>query len=234
MCLHSLKIYNRFLEIDEFDELDSRFPFLYHFISNSYIYRTDYTNRVILPNHDIYAEFIADASLYSTSIYGTHLFNFSNPIWYEYEIEICSATSTFGIDFFNSSNANVYTYPLTNNFFDTTFSGLAFGVENQYLKYKCGSTVQTTSITVPLNQRKFISFLYTSTEVKFYYDKQLIATVLRSVDDSMFNYCENNFPNLTYISIFNLGGTTNNKVHFAVRHSFERTDLGTADNSILF
>ena len=233
MVLHSIKIYNRFLEASEFDEFERRFPFLYHYIASDYVVDNTKITKVIDFNHVQYIQFLTDyASNCGSSI---SLLDFTKPIWYEYEIEIQSSTSTFGIEFFNvlTSQGNATYLQYTNNYFDNTWSGLAFGVDgNQLLKYKCGNTISTTTTTVPLNQKKFISFLYTSTEVKFYYDKTLVATVLRSTDASLFTHCEG-LTQATRLSVFNLGAS-NNRVHFLVRHNNadDISDLPTSDNSV--
>jgi len=233
MVLHSIKIYNRFLEASEFDEFERRFPFLYHYIASDYVVDNTKITKVIDFNHVQYLQFIADyASNCGSSI---SLLDFTKPIWYEYEIELVSSTSTFGIEFFNVLNSlgNATYLQYTNNYFDSSWDGLAFGIDgNQFLKYKCGNTIQTTTTSVPLNQKKFISFLYTSTEVKFYYDKTLIATVLRSSDASLFTHCEG-LTQATRLSVFNLGAS-NNRVHFLVRHNNTDgiSDLPTSDNSV--
>ena len=232
MVLHSIKIYNRFLEASEFDEFERRFPFLYHYIASDYVVDNTKITKVIDFSHVQYLQFLTDYASNSGTL-STSL-DFTKPIWYEYEIELQSSTSTFGIEFFNvlNSQGNATYLQYTNNYFDSSWDGLAFGVVNGLLKYKCGNTIQTTTTTVPLNQKKFISFLYTSTEVKFYYDKTLVATVLRSTDASLFTHCEA-LTESTRLSVFNLGAS-NNRVHFLVRHNNTDgiSDLPTSDNSV--
>jgi hypothetical protein len=233
MVLHSIKIYNRFLEASEFDDFERRFPFLYHYVSTDYVRDNARVTQVIDFNHVQYLQFLTDyASNCGPSI---SLLDFTKAIWYEYEIELQSSTSTFGIEFFNvlTSQGNATYLQYTNNYFDNTWPGLAFGVDgNQLLKIKCGNTIQTTTTQIPLNERKFISFLYTSTEVKFYYDKTLVATVLRSTDASLFTHCEG-LTQATRLSVFNLTAS-NNRVHFLVRHNNTDgiSDLPTSDNSV--
>jgi len=233
MVLHSIKIYNRFLEASEFDDFERRFPFLYHYVSTDYVIDNTKVSRVIDFNHVQYLEFLTDYASNPGPL--PTPFDFTKAIWYEYEIEIQSSTSTFAIEFFNVLNTqgNATYLQYTNNYFDSSWDGLAFGVDgNQFLKYKCGNTIQTTTTSVPLNQKKFISFLYTSTEVKFYYDKTLVATVLRSSDASLFTHCEG-LTQATRLSVFNLGAS-NNRAHFLVRHNNTDgiSDLPTADNSV--
>ena len=233
MILHSIKIYNRFLEVSEFDDFEPRFPFKYHYVASDYVVDNTKVNRVINFNHFQYLEFIDNYASNSGGI--STPFDFTKPIFYEYEIKVVSPTSTFGIEFFNvlNSQGNATYLQYTNNYFDTTWPGLAFGVDgDRLLKIKCGNTIQTTTTSVPLNQKKFISFLYTSTEVKFYFDKTLVATVLRSTDASLFTHCEGLTEN-TRLSVFNLGAS-NNRVHFLVRHNNADgiEDLPTSDNSV--
>ena len=233
MVLHSIKIYNRFLEASEFDDFERRFPFKYHFIASDYVIDNTKVSKVIDFNHVQYLGFLTDYASNSGTI--PTQFDFTKPIFYEYEIELQSSTSTFGIEFFNVLNnqGNSTYLQYTNNYFDTTWSGLAFGVDgNQLLKIKCGNTIQTTTTQIPLNQKKFISFFYTSTEVKFYYDKTLLATVSRSTDASLFTHCEG-LTQTTWVSVFNLTAS-NNRVHFLVRHNNADgiEDLPTADNSV--
>jgi hypothetical protein len=232
MVLHSIKIYNRFLEASEFDDFERRFPFLYHYVSTDYDIDNTKVSRVIDFNHVQYLEFLTDYASNSGPL--PTPFDFTKAIWYEYEIEIQSSTSTFAIEFFNVLNTqgNSTYLQYTNNYFDSSWDGLAFGVDNGFLKYKCGNTIQTTTTQIPLNERKFISFLYTSTEVKFYYDKTLLATVSRSTDASLFTHCEG-LTQTTRLSVFNLGAS-NNRVHFLVRHNNADgiEDLPTADNSV--
>ena len=230
--LKSYKIFNRFLEANEIPNRVDRFPFLYHFILGK---TSTYKNRthgnitaVIGSNHVQYAQFDDNIRMYSLINTGFGIDMNSPVIWYEYELEIRSSTSTFAIDFFNIY-ANSSTY--TDNYFSSSFDGICFGVDgNQLIKYKCGNTITTTSTTFPLNTKKYISFAYTTTEVKFYYDKTLIGTVLKTTDDSLWNHISSQSGD-TRFGVFNLG-LSSNRAHFLVRHSFTE-DRGTMNNDVL-
>ena len=235
MVLKSIKIYNRFLEVDEFPNKTDRFPFLYHFMALiSYTYALLSSERVLGPNYLQYANFTVNLAVYSRiASVGLEDMNVNNMIWYEYDLELLSSTSTFGIEFFNNYSNSGYT-DKTKNYFQSTYKGICFGVDgDQFIKYKCGTnTIVTTTSTFPLNTRKFLSFAFTSTDVKFYYDKELIGTVLRSNDSSLWTWIESQpSTNKTRFGVFNLTAS-NNRAHFIVTHSFTE-DRGTLDNTVL-
>ena len=230
--LKSIKVFNRFLEDDEIEDKIDRFPFLYHHIVETLNYQnTSHANitKVIDFNHVLYLQYNNDIVVYSKITVGYGIDMSSPVIWYEYELELRSTSSTFGIEFFNNFfNAS---YINTNNYFNSSFSGLSFGVDgNQLIKFKCGDTISTTGITFPLNTRKYLSFAYTATEVKFYYDKQLVGTVLKTDDDSLWTHLESQTGE-TRFSVFNLG-SSGNRAHFIVRHSFIE-DRGALNNEVL-
>ena len=230
--LKNIKVFNRFLEDDEIEDKIDRFPFLYHHIVENQCYiNTSHANitKVIDFNHVLYLQYNNDIVVYSKITVGYGIDMSSPVIWYEYELEIRSSASTFGIEFFNNFiNAS---YINTNNYFNSSFSGLSFGVDgNQLIKFKCGNTITTTGITFPLNTKKYLSFAYTSTEVKFYYDKTLIGTVLKSADDSLWTHLESQTGE-TRFGVFNLG-SSGNRAHFLVRHSFTE-DRGALNNEVL-
>jgi hypothetical protein len=184
--------------------------------------------KVIDFNHVLYLQFNNNISVYSKITTGYAIDMTSPVIWYEYELELRSTSSTFAIEFFNNF-ANNSTY--TNNYFNSSFSGLSFGVDgNQLIKFKCGDTITTTGITFPLNTKKYLSFAYTATEVKFYYDKQLVGTVLKTDDDSLWTHLESQTGE-TRFGVFNLG-SSGNRAHFLVRHSFIE-DRGALNNEVL-
>ena len=229
--LHSIKVYNRFLEAEEFDDVVHRFPFLYHFVVNAYYSGYANLQSVIQANHESYLQFNDNCPMRIQNVVRT--WDLTQPIWYEYELELVSGTSTFALEFFNltSSQNSVYD-ALTTNFFNTTYLGIAFGVDkNQFLKYKAGSTIIQTTTTFPLNTKKYLSFYYTSTEIKFYYDKALLGTVLRTDDDTLFTHIEGTTSSLFNFGVFNLD-VSGNRCHFLCRHTNNGTDLGTADNSV--
>jgi len=240
--LKSVKVFNRAIELNELPDRVDRFPFLYHFITGKsnvyYNWNHVNVNRVIQANHVQYLQFDDNAPIYARidqpdNTRDSYGIDMTSPvIWYEYELEIRSSTSTFAIDFFNVFRNNQSPYStLTNNYFSSSYSGLCFGVDgDQFIKYKCGSTIVTTTTQMPLNTKKYLSFAYTATEVKFYYDKQLIGTVLKSTDASLWTH----LAAQTYESIFGVFnlGLSGNRGHFIVRHSFTE-DRGTLDNNVL-
>ena len=232
--LKYIKVFNRFLEDDEIQGKIDRFPFLYHHLVDSSNYQnTTHANitKVVDFNHVLYLQFDDNIAVYSKITSGYGINHVTSPvIWYEYELELRNATNTFAIEFFNNFTNNS-TY--TNNYFSSSFPGICLGVDgNQLLKFKCGNTITTTTTTFPLNTRKYLSFAYTATEVKFYYDKTLIGTVLKTTDDSLWNHLDTQTGE-TRFSIFNLGLTTNgNRAHFIVRHSFTE-DRGNLNNDVL-
>ena len=239
MNLKSIKIYKRFLEPDEIDDKTDRFPFLYHFVCdpyNTYLNWTSTSSRfekVVQANHVQYIQFNDSGAIYSKI--GLKPLDMSSPvIWYEYELEVVSPSSTFGIEFWNNySNTPYGTY--TNNYFDSMFNGIAFGIDGtQKIKYKCGATIVLTSTDIALSQKKYLSFAYTANDVKFYYDKSLIGTVLRANDDSLWTSIEAQtaLNNHTRFGVFNIGLSVQNKLHFIVRHSFTE-DRGFLDNEVL-
>ena len=239
MNLKSIKIYKRFLQPDEIDNKTDRFPFLYHFVcdqTNTYLNWQSTSSRfdkVVGDNHVQYIQFNDDGAIYS--YIGLNPLDMTSPvIWYEYELEVVSTWASFGIEFWNNySNTPYGTY--SNNYFDSTFNGLAFGIDgSQYIKYKCGSTIVSTSTPIALSQKKYLSFAYTANDVRFYYDKTLIGTVLRTNDDSLWTSIEAQtaLNNHTRFGVFNIGLSVQNKVHFIVRHSFNE-DRGLLNNDVL-
>jgi hypothetical protein len=229
--LKYIKVFNRFLQDDEIENKIDQFPFLYHHIVEAGNYHKNSSGSigtVITFNHVSYFQFNGDSSVYAIITTGFGIDMSSPVIWYEYELELGSSASTFAIEFFNNF-ANNSSH--TNNYFNSSFSGLSLGVDgNQLIKYKVGDTISTTSITFPLNTKKYLSFAYTATEVKFYYDKTLIGTVLKSTDDSLWTHLESQTGE-TRFGVFNLG-SSGNRAHFIVRHSFIE-DRGALNNEVL-
>lgn len=227
VTINDVKIYKRFLEVDEIEEYTPEFPFLYHFVCGRRFTYSNHANiiKTVEINFAIYATFTDNSVMYANGP-----LDYTNGIWYEYELELLSSTSKFGIEFFRTqANNNDYNTD-TNNYFDSSFNGLCLGVDgNQFIKYKCGNTIVTTTTVFPLNTRKYISFYYTPDQVLFYFDKILVGTVDKSTDPSLWNEIVTETDGMARFSIFNLG-VSNNKAHFIVRHGTE--DRGLLDNSV--
>ena len=230
--LKSIKVFNRFLEDDEIEDKIDQFPFLYHHIVEAGNYHktgNSSIGTVITFNHVSYFQYNGNSSVYAIITTGFAIDMSSPVIWYEYELELGLSASTFGIEIFNNFTNTPPSN--TNNYFSSTFSGLSLGVDgSQLIKFKCGNSITTTGITFPLNTKKYLSFAYTATEVKFYYDKQVVGTVLKTDDDSLWTYIESQTGD-TRFGVFNLG-SSGNRSHFLVRHSFTE-DRGTLNNEVL-
>jgi len=236
MVMKNIKIYDRVLDITELTPGIVFHKFRYHFVSDtSQTYQNDTSalthvrsisgyNRNANPPIMNKSIFIGDVSYTaSKSVNSDQIANlYNNDWWIEYELEYITTTSIFAIQMFNN-NSNLTTYV---DYYGATQDGIVWGVSNGFLKYKCGSTIVTTTTAIASGDRKFYSVFISQNECKFYYNRILQATVLKTSDPSFWN----NNANQGYF--FGLINTTssNNVAHFLVKIANE--DLGTESNPI--
>jgi hypothetical protein len=146
--------------------------------------------------------------------------------WREYELEYHSGT--VGVEFFNVTSTS--TYAAGDNYFTVTYPGLAFGIVNGALKYRVGSSLVDTGVTVSAGDRKFISIYMGPDSIKFYFDKTLVDSITNDGSSSFWtNVAGSSFSH----SWFNLGTSTANRLYHLVKHTDSDLDLGLSPNTLL-
>ncbi|MAO21169.1 MAG: hypothetical protein CMJ25_10500 [Phycisphaerae bacterium] len=235
MVMKNIKIYDRVLTISELTSPVPFHKFRYHFVSDtSQTYKTDAVithvrsisgyNRNANPPIMNKSIFTADVSYTaSKSVNSNQIANlYNNDWWIEYDLEYTTTTSVFAIQMFNNNNNTTAFY----NYYTTNHDGIVWGIDNGFLKYRCGSTVITTTTAIASGDRNFYSVFINQNECKFYYNRTLQATVLKTSDPSFWN---NNGNQGYFFGLIN-SGASNNVAHFLVKIANE--DLGTESNPI--
>jgi hypothetical protein len=203
-----------------------QFRFNYHFISaNNYVIRgqasRNTTTTTTTGDLEHYVEMQGFAVYHAIENY---LMTFADQHWREYELEYGSGT--VGVEFFNFTSTSGYA--VGENYFDDTHPGIAFGVINGALKYRVGSSVFDTDVTVLAGDREIISVYMGGDYLRFYYGKERVGTVendgwssfWRGVGRSGYSH-----------SWFNLSGT--NRLWQLVKHNDTNLDLGGEVTRIL-
>ena len=155
-----------------------------------------------------------------------YLMTFGDQHWREYELEYLGGT--VGVEFFNVTSTSVYA--IGDNYFDVTYLGIAFGVIDGALKYRVGSSLFDTGVTVSAGDREIISVYMGGNYLKFYYSKQQVGLVVNDGSSSFWTGVGGSWYSHSW---FNLSSGATNRLWQLVKHNDTDLDLGSKDTKIL-
>jgi hypothetical protein len=209
-----------------------QFRFNYHFISaNNYVILGQATRNTTTTTGDLenYVEMQGFAVYHAIENY---LMTFGDQHWREYELEYRSGT--VGVEFFNVTSTS--DYAVGHNYFDVTrgYPGIAFGVINEALKYRVGSILFDTEVTVSPGDRKIISVYMGANYLGFYYGtparKERVGRVFNDGKNSFWRDVAGSWCSHSW---FNVGLSATNRLWQLVKHNDTNLDLGEMDTRIL-